>query len=237
VLRPERANAWDTVAVALNRLGRYEEAVPYFTRAIELAPQLAQYYNNRAYNFVWLKQYERALADCAAALRLDPEYWAAYWWQGVAYRFLEQPGLAVEPFQRVAALLAEREPANVYHALAVLHLLIVLRESGRPTEAEPWLADATMQDADFDAWGRQLLAYCRGTVASDELLARAGDDARRISQAYCFIAERALADGQVARARDLFSRCLSAGDRRSLDCQLAAWRLAQGPVTPDGGGQ
>ena len=57
---------------------KYEEAVGKYTEAIEAAPdghkEQAVFYNNRATCYFKLNQMGSVIADCTAALRIDPDY-------------------------------------------------------------------------------------------------------------------------------------------------------------------
>jgi len=51
--------------------GQYQEAVNYYTKAIELDSKSAIYYANRAAAYTHLKEYQKAIADCEASLKID----------------------------------------------------------------------------------------------------------------------------------------------------------------------
>ncbi|GAA6000326.1 uncharacterized protein JCM10292_001459 [Rhodotorula paludigena] len=52
---------------------QYEEAIAYYTKAIECEEQ-AVFYSNRAACYTNLNQLEQVIDDCTSALRLDPSY-------------------------------------------------------------------------------------------------------------------------------------------------------------------
>lgn len=66
---------------------RFPQAVPLFNQAIQLDPNFSLAYNARCYAFLRLKQYDRAIADCSAAIKLDASYVNAYQNRGVAKHF------------------------------------------------------------------------------------------------------------------------------------------------------
>jgi tetratricopeptide (TPR) repeat protein len=68
--------------------GNYQAAISYYTEAIgkdspsfyvcsEIAPH-ETIYSNRAASMIQLKQYKRALDDCKAAIRLNPDFSKIY---------------------------------------------------------------------------------------------------------------------------------------------------------------
>jgi tetratricopeptide (TPR) repeat protein len=54
-------------------MGRYEEALKDYNKAIEIKPTLASAYVNRGIAYSHLGQYEKAIADYEKGLELDPE--------------------------------------------------------------------------------------------------------------------------------------------------------------------
>lgn len=65
-------------AIAFSNLERYEEAIKDLTKSIELNEfEMAEFYYNRANNYMMLKNYDSALLDFNKALELEP-YYASY---------------------------------------------------------------------------------------------------------------------------------------------------------------
>lgn len=54
--------------------GNCREAVEAYTKSIELNPSYAQSYNNRAYTYMRLREFDKALADLNMALTINPNY-------------------------------------------------------------------------------------------------------------------------------------------------------------------
>lgn len=74
----------------LMRGGMYQEAVEQYSRAINLNPNNAVYFCNRAAAYSRLENHENAIADCEEAVRLDPRYAKAYGRLGIAYSSLNR---------------------------------------------------------------------------------------------------------------------------------------------------
>ncbi len=71
------AGPYNNRGYAYRALGKYEEAIKDFTRAIEIDPYYRGAYNNRAYSFQILGDYDRAVSDFTRALKLMPgDVWA-----------------------------------------------------------------------------------------------------------------------------------------------------------------
>ena len=63
--------------------GNYKESIELYTKAIELNPDIADAYNNRAAAEVKLKRYEAALKDYDKAIELSPDFPRAYFGRGL----------------------------------------------------------------------------------------------------------------------------------------------------------
>ncbi|KAJ4461236.1 putative DnaJ subfamily C member 7 [Paratrimastix pyriformis] len=82
----------------------YHDALVHYTRAIELNPQQVSYYGNRSAVFFMLKDFEKCVADCQAALKLDHNY-------DKATIRLARCYLALGDFQRTRITLATAPPS------------------------------------------------------------------------------------------------------------------------------
>jgi tetratricopeptide (TPR) repeat protein len=87
---------------ALQAIGRYEEAIASYDRAIELRPELAGAYSDRGNALQMLKRYDEALASYDIALSLRPDFAKA----------LLNRGSALQKLQRYHEALASYDPRN-----------------------------------------------------------------------------------------------------------------------------
>ncbi|CAG9793509.1 unnamed protein product [Diatraea saccharalis] len=92
----------------LMKTERHREALEKYTRAIELDPRNAVYFCNRAAAHFKLGENEAAVADCTAALTLQPDYGKAHGRLGLALTALERHREARQAYARAAQL----EPDN-----------------------------------------------------------------------------------------------------------------------------
>ncbi|XP_049885869.1 small glutamine-rich tetratricopeptide repeat-containing protein beta-like [Pectinophora gossypiella] len=92
----------------LMKAGCYREALENYSRAIELDPRNSVYLCNRAAAHFKLGQHEDAVADCTAALALQPNYVKAHGRLGLALTALERHREARAAYARAAQL----EPDN-----------------------------------------------------------------------------------------------------------------------------
>lgn len=58
----------------LFKIKQYKSALPFYTEAIELCPETAAYYGNRAACYIMLNRYNDALDDSRKSVQLDPSF-------------------------------------------------------------------------------------------------------------------------------------------------------------------
>lgn len=86
----------------------YQEAVKAYTRSIELNPDEAFTYANRAMAFLKLKNFGNVIMDANKAIELKPGYLKAFHRRGKAYAALNKHEDAIKDFQ----FILEEEPEN-----------------------------------------------------------------------------------------------------------------------------
>ena len=129
----------------------YDPAIAAYTRAIELDPDFAEAYNNRAYIFMTKEDYAPALSDLDRAITLRPDYVNALMNRGDIYNYYFQIDYerAVMDYDRVLETDpdARTNTSVCGHRMLALHhgwtlgvfLELVTRgvESGCPAPAAP----------------------------------------------------------------------------------------------------
>jgi len=88
---------------------QYQEAVDYYTQAIEFDPNNAIYYANRAAGYSHLNKHQLAIDDCNLAIAKNPNYGKAYSRLGLANFSLGKYPEAVANYKRALEL----DPTNV----------------------------------------------------------------------------------------------------------------------------
>ncbi|KFP78868.1 Small glutamine-rich tetratricopeptide repeat-containing protein beta, partial [Apaloderma vittatum] len=87
----------------------YGAAVDCYTRAIELDPNNAVYYCNRAAAQSKLNNYSEAIKDCERAIAIDPKYSKAYGRMGLALTSVNKYEEAVTSYQKALDLDPEND--------------------------------------------------------------------------------------------------------------------------------
>uniref|UniRef100_A0A7M4G2F8 Small glutamine rich tetratricopeptide repeat co-chaperone beta n=1 Tax=Crocodylus porosus TaxID=8502 RepID=A0A7M4G2F8_CROPO len=87
----------------------YGAAVDCYTRAIELDPNNAVYYCNRAAAQSKLSKYNEAIKDCKRAIAIDPKYSKAYGRMGLALTSMNKYEEAITSYQKALDLDPEND--------------------------------------------------------------------------------------------------------------------------------
>jgi tetratricopeptide (TPR) repeat protein len=89
MVRTQSKSKYGNRGLAEYEKGNYQEAIEYYTKAIESNPDDAFLYNNRGlatyYGAKKAKEYKTAISDFSKAIELKPDYAAAYHNRGLAY--------------------------------------------------------------------------------------------------------------------------------------------------------
>merc|ERR1712071_147726 len=93
--------------------GNFEEAIKYYSAAIELDPYDAILPANRAISFLKLNRFSEAEDDCNKSLVLDPTFVKAYHRRGVARFSLKKLDLAIKDFEKVLSMEPHNKAAQV----------------------------------------------------------------------------------------------------------------------------
>ena len=64
----------------------YEDAISFYTKAIEVNPFVAAYYGNRSFAYLRTECFGYALEDASKALQIDPKYIKVGWGKQVCMR-------------------------------------------------------------------------------------------------------------------------------------------------------
>ena len=120
--------SWSNLGTALERLGRYEEALAAHDKALANKPDYPEALNNRGNVLVALKRPQQALSSYARALALRPGFAEVHFNQANALLGLRQPHSALAGYDRAVGLKPDYVEAWCNRGLALLDL-------DRPREA------------------------------------------------------------------------------------------------------
>lgn len=100
--KPEELEAWEwsNKGLSLDYLGRSEEAIACFDRAVEIDPQYAGSWNNKGLTLVHLGRFDEAVKCCDKALETNPQFGEAWSNKGISLRRLGRFDGAIACFDR-----------------------------------------------------------------------------------------------------------------------------------------
>ena len=94
------SETWFNEGNALSNLGRYEEAIVAYDKALEINPQYSDAWNNKGIALSYLNRYEEASEACNKAIEIDPQNSNAWNNKGNILKILGRYGEAIEAFDK-----------------------------------------------------------------------------------------------------------------------------------------
>ncbi|HEX9985412.1 MAG TPA: tetratricopeptide repeat protein [Thermoanaerobaculia bacterium] len=170
----------------------YDQALAYYTAAMEIDPRYSEYYNERGNVYLKIGRYQEAVTDYHKALELSAPYYEVWTNLGQAYKLLGDADNAARAYTRALDL----DPRQL---LPLLGRAQTYELTGRAEEA---LADYTaaleLDGSDALVWAnRAVLHYECGRIADSVAdLNRAIERAPKLPDLY---ANRAVALGDLGR--------------------------------------
>jgi tetratricopeptide (TPR) repeat protein len=171
-LNPGYATAHQWYGNFLVVLGRFQDSLDEFSKAVALDPLSPLKLGALGWSYYFARRYEEAAAQCRRALELDPSYVVAHLWLGLAYEQLATFDQAVAEFEE-AARIAGRSVASLGflgHGYAV---------AGRESEARSILNELMQRRANYYVSAYDLAVIHLGLGDSDsatDWLQRAFDE-------------------------------------------------------------
>ncbi|MEC4983905.1 MAG: CHAT domain-containing protein [Oscillatoria sp. PMC 1068.18] len=118
---PNYERAYNGRGFIEGELGRYEKAVDYFTKALELNSQFCEAYCNRGNAYINLESYTKAIDDFTEAIKIDRQHEQAYYGRSVAYYRLGFYREAIADCREALVIKPDLWQAWEYFGLAIFH--------------------------------------------------------------------------------------------------------------------
>ena len=216
-----KAQALTARGIQYDNLGRYDEAATDFKEALELSPDVPETINAAAVNALQNKDYASALELTGRVLAKNPADSEARNTRALANYFAKDYAAAKMDLDE---LLKDR--SQVRRGYPIVWLTLTSRNGGLDlSQAGPDITDDQLP-AD---WPRPLVDWARGKASVDSVIATAmagSSAAQRLCEAYFYIAERYLADGDTARASEFFQKSIDQGVIEFIEHASSRNRLA-----------
>jgi serine/threonine-protein phosphatase 5 len=108
----QQADALKAIANKFFVENKYQQALDYYSQAIELNPNSAILFGNRAFAHLKLENYGTAIEDATKAIEIDPKYIKAYYRRGAANVLLGKHQIALKDFKQVTTFLPRDKDAK-----------------------------------------------------------------------------------------------------------------------------
>lgn len=201
---PNKARAQNNAGVALSESGRYEEAIPYFVKAIMLDRQYADPCSNLAVCYSVKNDDKRAIQCLKEAVRLNPDY-AEAWNNLGSLQINEGEYASAEQCLKNALIL------RPHYGKAAFNMGRVLMVQKKNDEAWTYFVRATQGDLDtshaFDILGQigiQMGKYQEAGVAFEEALKRS--NGMYLPQTQFNLANSYFLTNRLSEAREIFAQ-------------------------------
>ena len=200
---------------------QYRDAMALYTRAIELAPQDWRPYRFRGHRHISVREFDQAVTDLERARELAPFNWDVSYHLGLAYYVSGRFGDAADEYVRCLSMAGDADAATAdaedfrscsrngtdpesLVAMTEWATRALLR-AGRGAEAEALVAavPADLEVSENLSYYHDLL-YQKGLKTADELLNLGPDAPYRLETVGFGVATRLLAQGDTARAMEVF---------------------------------
>lgn len=220
-LSPElRAQALTARGVQYDNLGRYPEAAQDFTQAMALSPDTPETLNAAAVNALGTHDFARGLALTERVLARNANDSEARGTRALAKVYMKDYAAARADFESLL-----KDPAQVRRGYPVVWLALLARQSGQ----DPAQAVARFSDAQLPKdWPRPIVDWARGSATTDALIASAKtgkESAEHLTEAYYYLGERYLAEGENTRAADAFRKVIDLHVLEFIENAAARHRL------------
>jgi tetratricopeptide (TPR) repeat protein len=167
-LRPTSPGVLLNLANALSDKGDHEGCISLLNEALRLKPDFAMAWSNRGKEYWIMRQWDKALADCARAIELKPGLAMAWYNRGNTYSSLRQWDKALADYTKAVEL--EPDYADAWHNRgATFHSLgrqdKALADYAKAIELKPGLAMAWYNRGNtyssLRQWDKALADYTR----------------------------------------------------------------------------
>ena len=150
---PRSTLAYHNLGFAYDRLGQYEEAVPYYQNAILIDSKNFRAYSNLGVAYIRLENYETALRALNQSIQLDPTYAKSHNFLSIAYQELGMPDEARDAL--LTAVTLDPLYYEAYNNLGILYARYGEVEGARKAFSKALEINPSYEDA---AYNLQILA-------------------------------------------------------------------------------
>jgi lipoprotein NlpI/transglutaminase-like putative cysteine protease len=218
---PLEAQALNARGVQYDQLGQPERAEPDFTRALALAPDVAEIETAAAVNAVQRREFDRAIELTSQVLKASPNDSEALNTRALARYFKPELGAAEADLTELL-----KAQSAVRRGYPIVWLSLAMRQDGRGPAT---LATTYPKDQLPTGWPRPLVDMALGQASVDAVISAAQSEknpAESLCEAYFYIAEKYRAEGDAGRAAMYWRKSVDQGVVEFIEDAASRLRLA-----------
>jgi tetratricopeptide (TPR) repeat protein len=145
LLEPDNAAGYDNVGSVYSRMGKYEESITAYQKALQIQPYAATY-SNLATAFFYLKRYPEAVQTFEKAVQMNPGDETYTGNLADAYRWAGQKDKANATYDKAISLAYKQLQVNPRDATIMGHLALYYGKKGDSTQAKEFIKRARSID-------------------------------------------------------------------------------------------
>jgi tetratricopeptide (TPR) repeat protein len=205
-LKPQEPKYICHRAISYAEMGQHEKAVPDYDEAIRLKPNFALAYYDRAISHYLMHHYEQATKDMQQAIKYDPHYALAlyelpldptkgakdvrkivnpeeYYYRATTRILMIKNQTALADLKQYLEMTNWRGELSL-SAVILSYLGFMVNHQ---TDAAQQVLTAAASRVDTSQWPYDVIRYLKGEIKADDLLAQAGGDTDRLTDANAYI--------------------------------------------------
>lgn len=171
--------AWGHDAMEFYKRGQESslanKRIEYFSKAIQLNPNLVEAYEKRAIHYYYQRKFDKAINDYSKVIELKPRGAAAYRMRGMAYLKKEQGGWLKAEIDSLSAYFSEQGFPNFGESLER-----AIEDFSQAIELNPQLASAYS----YRAEAYRLLGMAEKALRDSTVAIQLGGDPKSIASAH-----------------------------------------------------
>ncbi|MGV7222422.1 MAG: tetratricopeptide repeat protein [Nitrospinales bacterium] len=188
--------------------GQYDKAIIDYSNSIELDPANKDTLIRRALTYKKQEQFDKTIADISRVIKLNPD---GLIYNAEHYKVLGRMEFYQSRFDRAADNFSQ--VANNNDLYSILWLFMANERQGKEGKQ---LLKGQSSATDLNNWPGPVVSMFLGTISPDTLLEKAKNDDKKIEneqncEAYFYIGEHYLIQGDKNKAKELFQRVIDTG--------------------------
>jgi len=217
-LDPKNVGALNGLGIAQFRLGQQEEGIQTLKEAVRLNPSFVDGHLNLARWYHGLGRYQEAADSFTQVTRVLPKWPQTYFERS-------QDNLYLGKYEAAATDARTFLELTDWHSDRAEYMVIIAvlsyRGAGKTDEAKTIL-DLSAKRSNSATWPYQIIRYLRNEVAGDALIALAGNNNDRLTEAHGYIGMDLMLKDQRDDALTHFKWVRDHGTRTFVEYKLAA---------------